>query len=140
MDIHNHSGNNPIVQNVGCFKDFSDLINSESLEDVVIHSFMISLLKRICGKSSGEITIDSLTETEENHKLIRNNWKFIQSIFNIPNRIKNNQKLVKQTLKYIMDDLNQRYSFSKPIELNSKKISTRTGKICSSYVQTTLYI
>jgi hypothetical protein len=132
IDIQQPKNNNHI------FKDFNDLINSTSLQDIAIHGFVTSLLQRICGQSNGLITIDSQYETPLNHHLIKDNWKFIQSIFNLPNRIKNNQKLIKQTIKYLIHDLNQKYSFQKPIQFDSKKISTRNGKICSSYVLTTI--
>ena len=122
------------------FKDFDDLINSTSLQDQAIHGFVTSLLQRLFKQSSGQITMDSQCETKQNHQLITDNWEFIQLILHVPNRIQNNQKLVKQTLKYIFDYLNQKYSFQKQIKLNSKKICIRNGSASTSYISTTIDI
>ena len=112
------------------FVNFADLINSKSLQDQAIHGFITSLLKTIFGKSIGEIIIDKECETEQNQKIIQESWEFIELNFNVPKRVKNTQKLVRQTFKYVVDTLNQRYSFQKPLEFIPKDDRKRIdGKV-----------
>lgn len=120
--------------------NFVDLANTGNPIDLAIFVFVDSLLKKIFGKSNGEIIIDKQFENDINHQIIKDNWEFIELIFNVPKTTRNHQKSVRQTIKSIIEQLNQRYSFQKPLQFNSKKISTRNGKVCSSYMLTSIII
>ena len=80
------------------------------------------------GKSTGEIIIDNDSENAKNQQLIKDNWEFLKYHFNIPKTVINTQKLVRQTFKYVVDYLNDKYKFQKPIEFIPKKILLEKGK------------
>ena len=108
-------------------RSFSDLSNSKSPVDQSLFVFVDCLLKNIFGISSDEIIIDKECETKKNHELILNSWEFVEWNLNVPKRVMNTQKLVRQTFKYIIDFLNAKYQFEQPVEFIPQKISVREG-------------
>lgn len=110
------------------YLNFSDLANAQHLQDQLIYTFVASLLKQVCGQSEGKIIINKDHEIESNHQFIKNNWNFIACNFNMPSRIFSTQKLVRQTIKYLIIGLTQKYNFKTPPTYESVGDTKRVGK------------
>lgn len=110
------------------YLNFNDLANSQYLQDQLIHIFVTTLLKHVCGHSEGNIIINKDNETDSNHQFIKDNWNFIACNFNMPTRIFSTQKLVRQTIKYLIIALNQKYNFQTPPTYESTGDTKRVGK------------
>ena len=106
------------------FESFHDLQKSKQFEDQVIYDYLIKLLDNLFGKHD-EIIIDGECESEKNQQLIRNQAKILIIYFLIPKRVFSTQKCVRQILKHIIDNLNTRYQFKRPIQFNLKKNYSR---------------
>ena len=119
------------------FVSFKDLSDSKNMEDQVIFDYLKRLLANLFGRHD-DIIIDFHCETDVNHQLIRDQWKSISLYFKVPNRVKSTQKCVKQTLKHIVDYLNNHYQFTSPIKMSSEKKSYRAGDLQSSINYTIL--
>ena len=98
------------------FKSFSDLEQSKLASDRAIFTFVNALLIKIFGHSKGELVINKNIESEANQLAILEEWHFIERNFVVPKRVKNLKKVVRQTLKYIIEDLNQSYGFEIQID------------------------
>ncbi len=98
------------------FKSFSDLEHSKLASDRAIFTFVNALLIKIFGNSKGELVINKNIESEANQLAILEEWHFIERNFVVPKRVKNLKKVVRQTLKYIIEDLNQSYGFEIQID------------------------
>ena len=105
---------------------FHDLQTSDKFEDKIIYDFFIRLLDQLFGKHD-HISIDSECETEINQQLIKNQSKVISFYFKVPKRVFFTQKLVRQTLKHMIDFLNSEYKFQQSVQFYLKKVSTRIG-------------
>ena len=116
---------------------FYDLQKSDQFEDQLIYEFLIKLLDWLFGKHD-QIIIDIECESEKNQQLIRDQFSLIEWYFKVPKRVKSTQKNVRQTLKHIIDYLNNRYEFKNPIKMYSEKKSYREGSRVSSIGYTVL--
>lgn len=114
---------------------FTDLQKSNDLNDKMIHYFLINLLDLLFGDHL-KIKIDANCENESNYKLICDHWPIIDYYFHVPNRIKQTQKCVRQTLKHIIDALNSKYQFKQPISFNPVKKSLWKNNTCISICHT----
>ena len=103
---------------------FHDLEKSKEFEDKVISDYFIKLLDALFGKHS-DIIIDSDCESELNQELIKDQAKILIIYFQIPKRVFSTQKCVRQTLKHIVDYLNNKYKFKEPIQFDLKKTYSR---------------
>jgi hypothetical protein len=107
-------------------ESFYDLAKSTQFEDKTIHDFFIRLLDALFDQHD-HLIIDSNCESEKNKQLIKDQWKLISLYFQVPKRVCSTKKCVRQTLKHIIDNLNERYQFKQPIQFNLKKDSVRVG-------------
>jgi len=105
-----------------------ELKNSQSFEEQQIYEFFIVLLDKLFEKHDN-IRIDSSTETETNHDIIRFHWKMIQQCFKVSPCVKRNQKLVRQTLLAIVSYLNKTYMFKQPIRFEHQRYDYRDKEI-----------
>jgi hypothetical protein len=99
---------------------FCDLHNSEISEDRISHDFLILLLDQLFDQHDN-IRIDMDTESEHNHEIIKLQWKMITKYYELPVRVKNNQKLVRQTILQITNRLNQKYRFTHPLKFEHER-------------------
>ena len=112
---------------------FSDLEKSSKLDDKMIYCFITHLLDQLYGQHK-QVIIPSGEESEDNQQLIRDQWIIISYYFKLPRRIKATQKMVRQTLKNIVDYLNRHYQFKHPITFNLiKKNVWQDGHSVSFY-------
>ena len=114
------------------FFNFSDWVNytPKSLQDEMVCLFLTSLMQKIFGKYTGDIIINNEFENSTNQQLIKDNWEFLELHFNVPKRVINTQKIVRQTFKYIVDSLNNQYGFKNPIQFLPKDDRKRVnGKV-----------
>jgi hypothetical protein len=116
---------------------FHDLEKSNNFDDYLIYIFLTKLIDTLFGKSDN-IIIDSNSENEKNQQLINDQWKLIEFYFKVPKRVKSTQKYVRQTLKYIVEYLNNKYQFKQPIQWKQTTTSVRDGKKTFSKSYTTL--
>jgi len=100
--------------------NFHDLQKSEKPEERMCHDFLILLMEQLF-KQHDLIIIDANTETEENHRLIKNSWKLIKQYYCILDRVKYVKRLVRQTFVHIVDYLNQTYQFKHPLKFEHKR-------------------
>ena len=105
---------------------FHDLQKSTQFEDKTIYDFFIRLLDALFGKHD-QIVINSDCESEKNQQLIKDQWKMIEFYFKVPKRVKSTQKCVRQTLKHIVDFINNKYQFKQPLQFNLKRETIRNG-------------
>lgn len=116
---------------------FSDLEKSTDFNDNMIFIYLTKLITQIFGKLN-DIVIDQLCETDQNQKLIIDQWKLIDFYFKVPKRVLNTQKIVRQTIKYIVDYLNETYQFKQPVKWDVINKAVREGKNVISQSYTTL--
>ena len=116
---------------------FCDLEKSNNFDDYLIYIFFTKLISELFGKSDN-IVIDSNSENEKNQQLITNQWKLIEFYFKVPKRVQSTQKYIRQTLKYIVDYLNNKYQFKQPIQWKHVNKTVREGKQTFSKSYTTL--
>lgn len=102
---------------------FSDLQKFPQFQIKSSYDLLITILDELFGKNSyqNNIKIETSVETEKNHKFILDQWDTIHTIYEIPNNIKKRQKLVRQTLKYIVTYLNETHHFTQPIKWEQKR-------------------
>lgn len=105
---------------------FYDLQKSTTFQDQTICDFFLRLLDSLFGKHD-DIIIDLECETDINQQLIKNQWKPISLYFKVPKRVSNTKKCVRQTVKHIVDFLNNKYQFKRPIQFNTKRDTIREG-------------
>lgn len=106
---------------------FSDLQKSNALEDQMIYDYLIKLLDALFSKHD-EIIIDLDCESEKNQDLIKDQAKFIVVYFEVPKRVFSTQKCVRQTLKHIVDYLNNKYQFKRAIQFKPIRKTVRAGE------------
>lgn len=107
-------------------ESFYDLAKSAQFEDKMIHDCFIRLLDALFDKHD-QLIIDSNCESEKNQQLILDQWKLISLHFQVSKRVCSTKKCVRQTIKHIVDFLNNKYQFKQPIQFNFKKDSVRVG-------------
>ncbi len=105
---------------------FNDLAKSQFFEDCVRYSVFIKLLDTLFDKHN-EIIINSSTESETNQEFIKDQIAIIHGCFNVPKRVFQTQKCVRQTLKHIVEFLNQEYQFKNPIQFITRRDTVREG-------------
>ena len=105
-------------ENPSQIASFHDLQKSEQFEDQTTHDYFVKLLDALFGKHD-DIIIDSECETEKNQQLIKNQ---------VPKRVFSTQKCVRQTLKHIVQFLNNKYQFKQPIQFNPIRKTVRVGE------------
>lgn len=116
---------------------FSDLQKSTELIDKIRFQFLIAFLNEIFDRQN-DIIIDEACETPKNQQLIKDHWKILEAYFKVPSRVKSTQKCVRQTLKNIVDFLNQQYQFKKPITFIPSKHNTWQNQTCITHSFTKL--
>lgn len=102
------------------YQSFNDLFKSEHPEDRMSHEFFIFLLDKLFGKHV-DIRINAETESQQNHEIIKKQWKQIREYYGVPDSVKYTQKCVRQTIIQIVNRLNQKYGFIKPLKLEQKR-------------------
>ncbi len=117
--------------------NFLDLKNGQYKEKQ-IYNFVILLLDEIFGQHENMI-IDCLIENERNQELITNGVEFMEFLFKDP-CLSPKKKSVKQTLKYIIEYLNDYYKFLSPIIFNKVIAKDHKNNICINYCYTELYL
>lgn len=105
---------------------FFDLEKSSDFCDNMIFLFVTKLVNELFGKSDN-IIIDQESETEKNHQYINSQWKAMELYFKIPKRILSKQKIVRQTMKYIVENLNEKYQFNQPLKWQPVTKTFREG-------------
>lgn len=116
---------------------FHDLAKSDNFDDSLIYGFLTKLIYELFGKSDN-IVIDSNSENEKNQQLLNDQWKLIEFYFKVPKRVQSTQKYVRQTMKYIVEHLNNKYQFKRPIQWQHTIKTVRDGKQTFSKSYTTL--
>jgi hypothetical protein len=86
-----------------------------NIQDKTIYNIITTLLNDIFGYDNGEFIFDSTLYNENNEKIIKDNWSILQGIFKLPNKYKNQKKILTKTFKLIVDYLNNKYNFNEPI-------------------------
>jgi hypothetical protein len=109
------------------FESFSDLQKSTQFEDQLIHDFFVKLVDSLFDKHDN-IIINSECETEKNQQLIKDQCKFISLNFHVPKRVFSTQKCVRQTLKHMVEFLNNHYQFKKPMQFQPIRKTVRVGE------------
>jgi len=99
---------------------FEDLKNSAQPDERMSYEFLIILLDKLFGQHD-HVRVDAEAETEHNHGIIFLQWKQLQHYYNLPSTVKKTQKLVRQTLKHIIEHLNKKHHFTQPIKLEQKR-------------------
>lgn len=119
------------------FNSFHDLSTSPQMDDRLAHDFLIALLDQIFGHHEGILRIDLETETDTNHGIIYLRWKLIRQYYQVPSTAKKTQKLVRQTLKHIVENLNNKYHFTQPLQFVQKRLAYReNGKVLTpTYIE-----
>jgi hypothetical protein len=102
---------------------FYDLQKFPQFQIKSSYDFFIYLLDGLFGKDSykSTITIDQSAETEKNHKFLLDEWNTIHTLYKTPNNTKKIQKLVRQTIKQIIEYLNETHKFTQPIRIEPKR-------------------
>ena len=123
--------------------NFFDLQNFQQFQIKSSYEFLIYLLDELFGKDSYKdtIKIDLSSETDKNHKLLLDQWDSIHTLYKTPTSIKKTQKLVRQTIKQIVDYLNETHKFTKPIKFDHKRIDfyqKGRGKIAKHWIDLSL--
>jgi hypothetical protein len=113
---------NPEIKTYSCF---DDLRNSDIYEDKLIATALFDILEKLTKKSeNGQIYILSKeNETLDNQKYILQNWSTFKKFFDLPNRLKRNQKFVSQVIKHMINQTNIKYQFSNPIIIKTRQQS-----------------
>ena len=106
--------------------NFHDLEKSSVLEDQMIHYFFVKLLDMLFGKHD-DIMINLECETEKNQQLITDQGKILGIYFGVSKRVISTQKCVRQTLKHMVDHLNNKYQFKQPIQFITRRETIREG-------------
>ena len=106
---------------------FHHLSQSLVFEDSIRHDILIRLLDQLFGQHN-QIIINSECENEKNQQFIKDQFKTLQTYFFIPKRVVYTQKSVRQTVKHMIDFLNNQYQFKKPIQFNPKRETIREGE------------
>lgn len=103
----------------------SALKNSNIYEDQLIYMCLLDMLAKLTKKSEDGLMyiVSKENETLDNQKYVLENWSTFVKLFGLPNRLKRNQKLVSQVIKYIINEINSRYQFDNPIQMTTKQKS-----------------
>jgi len=121
--------------------NFHDLQQSTQIDERMSHDFLIVLLDQLFGQHD-HIRIDMDTESEQNHDIIKLQWKMIKQYYQLPSSVKNTQKLVRQTLMQIVIRVNQKYQFIHPLKFEHHRRAFRdkvTGKsTAENWIELTL--
>lgn len=110
---------------------FFDLENSTDFSEKMIFLFVTKLVNELFDKSDN-IIIEQECETEKNHQYINSQWKTLELYFKIPKRILGTQKFVRQTMKYILEYLNEKYQFKRLIRWEPVTKTVRLGQTTCS--------
>src|ERR1700722_1026384 len=116
------------------YDSLKQLTTSTIYEDLIRHDLFIRLLD-ILFKKHDNIVIDGSLETPDNQALIKRQSKVLSVYYKIPGRVFSTQRCVRQTLKHMVDFLNQTYQFQHPILFVNKRETIREG----SYVYAKSY-
>jgi hypothetical protein len=106
-----------------------DLANSKEFDVKHSYFFFINLLDEIFGKHD-DITVDEDCETHKD--FIKDHWKMIDSLYSMPSSTKSTKKVVRQTLKNIIDYLNTHYQLKNPVEFKLQRKGIRIGEKTTS--------
>jgi hypothetical protein len=103
---------------------FSCLEQSINISEKIISATVMDLLNNVTFKQSDlEFVASKNIETTENQQYILNNWETLSALFHLPERLKKNQKFVSQTIKFIINFVNEKYQFAKKIEMKNTQKS-----------------
>ena len=111
---------------------FADLSKSKNFDERSAHDFLIKLLDTLFDKHDS-IIIDKECETKKNEELIKSQLPILEYYFGIPRKVRSNKRCVRQTLKRIVDSLNEKYQFKNPIKFVPHKKSLWRNDTCVSY-------
>lgn len=96
---------------------------SSEIDEKLAHDFVLYLVDNMFGQHS-HVEIDMTSESEKNHELIKKSWKMIRQLYNVRQNTLRSQKLVRQTMIQIVENLNEQYQFKQPITLDHKRIDS----------------
>ena len=106
------------------FTEFSSLSRSHNMIDRIIYMIISDVLNNFSEKQTFDrFIVSKKIETDDNQEYLLNNWEILSQFFQLPNRLKKNQKLVSQTIKFIINFVNGKYEFEKPIQINTTQKS-----------------
>lgn len=105
-----------------------------------MYDSFIELLDKIFGTHTGTLRIDETIETPENIKFIEADWVSLKLYFQIPSTIKSVKKIVRQTLKYLVEYFNQNHLFTleSKIKFEHARKTVRVGTGFKAYSFTLL--
>ncbi len=110
------------IQTTSPHPEFISLEKSNHMTDRLIYITTLDLLNNLAIKQNQQNFIASKSiETDDHKQYVLNNWETLSSLFQLPNRLKKNQKMVSQTIKFIINKINDRYQFKTPIRMDMKK-------------------
>ena len=101
--------------------DTFDSLKDGNIEEQSIHTIFMTLLDRLFGEA--RYVIDRNIEVDEKHQIILDNWSILSKTFHLDSKLKFKKKLVRQTLKTIIDHINDKYKFNSPILFDTKATS-----------------
>ena len=130
---------------ISLMSNFFDLKKNPQFQIQNSHDLLIMLLNQIFGQDSylQTVKIDLDIETDKNHQLIMDQWDDIHRLYKAPNSLKKTQKLVRQTLKHIVNYLNNTHNFAQPIKWEQKRFDfyqRGCGKIAQHWAELTLKV
>lgn len=107
------------------FTHLMDLKNSPVYEDQSKVVSLFTLLNKITDVVEPDrvYIVSKKNETIENQRYLLDNWKTLRKVFDLPTRLKKNQKFVSHVIKYIINQINLQYQLTDPIEMTNKQKS-----------------
>ena len=120
------------------FLSIHDLNHSSDFETKNSYTTFINILDKIFGKHDTKIPIIVDEKCEEHQQFIKDNWKVLSNTFHLKPRIKSTKKLVRQTLKHIIDYFNDHFKLQQPVEFKLHVKAMRIGKNTSNHTYTSI--
>jgi hypothetical protein len=107
------------------YECLNDLKCSCIYEDNLIFKCLLDILNQVTEMIENEkkYIVSKKNETLDNQKYILNNWVTFRKLFNLPNRLKKNQKFVSQVIKHAINEINEHYQFKLPIQVKTTQKS-----------------
>ena len=105
---------------------FCELLHSHNHDDCIRYHLFVQILDQVFGQHD-QILIEPSHETASNHQYIIDKWPALTYYFQIPIKVRSQERCVRQTIKYIVTFLNKRYQWVCPIQFQYVKKTFRDG-------------
>ena len=109
---------NVLVESFNCLK------NITNISDQVIYVTLMNLLNTVALKiDETEFVLCKQIETIGNKQYIIDNWETLFALFKLPERLRKNHRLVSETIKFIINQINGKYNYKKIIKIKNTEKS-----------------